>query len=356
MWLTGLSVLSLACLISGFPMQNQTRGEMSNSSVAAADIGLVIRRDNTKIDMLSNFVIQRMVDQCSGDIDPAIQFYGCIENTTDLPSVWARMGLNATFLRLRTVETYLIAQSNVTKDQNTFVSFIQDVPADSQGNTTLLGIFQTVGNQADNLCGNVDGLLSCLNPYLSACFPDADVNNNLQQMGAMFNPSVSGPVAPSQAASAQQQNDKDDDDFFFLIPYLETQAQIFPLLQQGFATVCSNQAVPLKGLIDDMPCLFRSVDQASTSCAAACQAPPSLSNNTNSNVAIPAGSPIDPFTCNIMRDCAECQLDTVVQTCGQDLAELLHSLVQAYFNALQCFPNRNPNQNSVRAPFNVGML
>ncbi len=50
--------------------------------------GVVLFQQNTRTGLLSSFIIQQMVDQCGGAIDPAVEFYGCIENTTQLPAVW----------------------------------------------------------------------------------------------------------------------------------------------------------------------------------------------------------------------------------------------------------------------------
>ena len=48
-------------------------------------------QQKTRTGLLSDFIIDQMVDQCDGDIGPAVSFYGCIENTTQLPTVWAAM-------------------------------------------------------------------------------------------------------------------------------------------------------------------------------------------------------------------------------------------------------------------------
>jgi len=329
-----------------------------------------------------------MVDQCGGSTDPAVQFYGCIENTTQLPAVWAAMGLNATLMRLRTVDSFIFIGHNMTEleDKNTFVTMMQaDTDNSSDTNNTgpsMMDLFSTIGAQSESLCGNVDGLMACLNPYLSACFPDAESDNDLapqkqsrkkraiaqandedKMSAATGDDETAVTDAPDAESSTDSDEDDDDDTMqsFFMIPYLETQSQIFPALQQAFSAACSNRAEPLKGFIDNVPCLIQSMNQGASSCQA-CDIPPTDdsstdddTNSTSSSVAQPsAGSGPDLQTCSALRDCAECQLDLVAQTCGQEVANNIQTVLQIYFNALQCFPSNSGN--TVRAPFNVHVL
>ena len=85
-------------------------------------------KGNTQSGLMADFIIDQMVNQCSGCIDPAIAFYTCIERIPRLPTTWAMLGLNATQMRIKTVEIFLRAQRNQSADKisTTYMAGQQD--------------------------------------------------------------------------------------------------------------------------------------------------------------------------------------------------------------------------------------
>jgi len=322
--------------------------------------------ETSKIGYLADFFRDQMVDQCNGCIDPAVQFYGCIEKMTRLPTCWAIMGLNATVLSYQTVKTMQMHGGKVTEEQDASLSVVKD--GIDYGNRTLKHLFDTIGTESDNLCMNglsEDGLLACLNPYLEACFPDSDSGNLLQQQTAPA--SSSTPTAMIPDVEGRQVSSDDDatpvpgdnnPDTFFMIPFLETQSQIYPLLQQTLVSVCNDHAKSLKSLIKSIPCLMKSVNQGQKSCGAVCEKCKGVAVNESLSTTTSApevgGGPLDPLICSALKDCIECQVDLADQTCGIEVADVLHHIVKIYFNTLQCFPGTNGD--TIRPPFNVAIL
>lgn len=330
---------------------------------------VIVLKEKSSSGRLSDFIIRQMVHQCDGKVDPALHFYVCIENSTHLPTVWAAMGLNATLMRLRTVDSTFFLGNNLTQQQNTFITLFQPATLHSQNAPTPQELFSRVGAQSNNLCKNVDGLVSCLNPYLSACFPDGESDNDVPEQsktlvkfqnqtgmdGASSIVTDTPDSSNTTTTSSDDEKENNSDGSFFAIPFLQTQSQIFPLLQQAFSILCSNQAIPFKGLIDSTLCLLRSVDQADLSCRTSCQNVPMEPASSNTN-ATPMSSftKTDAQTCSALQDCVECQLENASETCGPAVANTIQTVLQFYLNALQCYPDANVN--SIRPPFNAGVL
>jgi hypothetical protein len=357
-------------------------GDMTNPA-------FILISQNSVTGLLENMIARTMLKQCDNQAQPALDFYECLENTTDLPKVWSSMGLNATLLRIKTIDMTTLTGANITERKDVFVTFSDTNPDDKV--VTMQDLLKLVSAQTPEFCRNIDSLLNCLDPYLATCFPESPSSNNVNAQNDDQNQDLSMSVPAGQLQNQQSTtensllqsttlvpdsdassndtdstqdqgvdqtqdstDDMDDMDLsFFGLPMMYTQREITYFIRQTFGMLCDNNAQTFNVLINSVPCLMSTIGQQNCEKADdAVNTIQSLMENSNSTSIDP-----NPDICGAMKNAAECHLDLADESCGQDVANIGQSIYQYYFDSISCMdaPGSN-NVVNVRQPFNQMIL